>query len=337
MSPPREVTFSSDLASGQVPTAHWVRARHHCRFAGASRHLPGARVRFVLVPSRIPSILLVAAALLWFAPAAAAATTTVECGQLVAYTPPDPVAPADGSLTIGLLPPWTIAADATLSPEIQANLASVAGSGPSCLVVDRDSGGVITSLDFSSGGSITGAVVYQASLPGEVLADRLLIPTFITDAYPGLAAVFVTSEEAGTSATASLSVDPETGRITAVEATAQFCGAADLAGNGDGLIGAAVLPASVLDATDTKRLAAANGDHGCADVDTTGTIDGSGALSLATQVTISLAAEATPPNTSTVLAPASASAVDSRAAVVTGLAALGILVRTLRRTPRRKG
>ena len=283
--------------------------------------------------SRIASILFTAAALLWFVPGAAAATTAVECGQLMAYTAPDPVAPADGSLTIGLLSPWTIAADATLSPEIQANLASVAGTGPSCLLVDRDAGGVITGLDFSSSGSITGAVVYQASLPGEVLADRLLIPTFITDAYPGLAAVFVTSEQAGTNATASLSVDPESGRIIAVEATAHFCGAVDLAGNGDGLIGAATVPASVLDAADTKRLATANGGHGCAAVDTTGTIDGSGNLSLTTEVTISLAVEASPPNTTASADRAGPAAVDPRVGLV---ALAAILAFALGLRPRRR-
>ena len=276
--------------------------------------------------SRFPSIMVAVVALFGLVPGAAAATTAVECGQLMAYTAPDPAAPADGSLTIGLLSPWTIAADATLSSAIQANLASLAGTGPSCLVVDRDGGGVITSLDFSSSGWITGSVVYAASLPGEVLADRLLIPTFITDAYPGLAAVFVASEQAATNATATFDVDADSGRFTGVEATAHFCGAADLAGNGDGMVGAAVIPASVLDATATSRLAAANGDHGCADVVTTGTVDGSANLSLATQVVITLAAQATPPNTSAVSGRSGASTPDDRAAVAVGLVALALLL-----------
>jgi hypothetical protein len=250
------------------------------------------------VPSRLFSILVVTLALLGLAPAAQAAST-VECGQIIAYTAPDPVAPSDGALTIGALAPWTIAADATLSSAVQANLASVAGTGPSCLLVDRDGGGVITALDFATSGSVTGPVVYSAGLPGEILADRLIIPTFITDAYPGLAAVFVTSQVAGTDATALFNVDASTGRFTGFEGIAAFCGAADLAGNGDGLIGAAIIPAAVLDAAATATLTAANGRQGCADVHTDGSIDGSGNLTLTTEVVITLAAQASPPATST--------------------------------------
>jgi hypothetical protein len=260
----------------------------------------------------------------------AAATTTVECGQLMAYTAPDPIAPADGSLTIGLLAPWTITADASLSPEIQGNLASLAGTVPSCLVVDRDAGGVVTGLDFSNTGSISGSVVYVASLPGEVFDDRLLIPTFITDAYPGLGAVFVASQQAGTIASATLAVDTETGRFTGVDASAHFCGAADLAGNGDGMIGAATIPASVLDATDTARLGGSNGGHACADVDVSATIDGSGNLGLTTHVVITLAARESPPNTAASGGPAGATTIDSKAGWIAMVGLLGFVL-TLRR------
>jgi hypothetical protein len=261
----------------------------------------------------------------------AAATTTVECGQLMAYTAPDPLAPADGSLTIGLLAPWTIAADASLSPEIQGNLASLAGTGPSCLVMDLDAGGVVTGLDFSSTGSITGSVVYMASLPGEVFDDRLLIPTIITDAYPGLGAVFVASQQAGTIASATLAVDAETGRFTGVDASAHFCGAADLAGNGDGVIGAATIPASVLDATDTARLGASNTGHACADVDVSATIDGSGNLSLTTQVVITLAAKESPPDTAVSGPPGRETSVDSKAGWIAMIAVLAFVLTARRR------
>ena len=250
--------------------------------------------------SRLASSFVLAIAVLVLAPATInAATTTVECGQLVSYTAPDPVAPATGTLTIGLLPAWTIASDATLSAAVQANLASVAGTGPTCLEVDRDDSDVIIGLDFAATGSVSGGVVYDAALPGEIFANRLLIPTFITDAYPGLAAVFVTSQQAGTQATATFDVDTATGRFTGVQADAMFCGPVDLAGNGNGTVGAATIPASVLDAAATARLAAANGGHGCAEVHIEATIDGSGNLTLDTRVVITLAPEATPPNTTT--------------------------------------
>ena len=250
------------------------------------------------MPHRLPSSLTLAAVLVCLTPAAiSATTTTVECGQLSSYTAPDPVAPATGSLTIGLLPAWTIASDATLSPAVQANLVAVAGTGPSCLTVDRDNSDVITGLDFAATGTITGPVIYNGALPGEVFADRILVPTFITDAYPGLAAVFVASRQAGTNAIATFAVDTSNGRFTGVDASASFCGAADLAGNGDGTVGAATIPASVLDPTSTARLSAANGDSACADVDVEATLDGSGNLTVATQVVVTLAAQATPPDT----------------------------------------
>ena len=288
------------------------------------------------MPSRFVSILVALAALLGVAPTgAAAATTTVECGQVVAYTAPDPLAPADGSLTIGLLPSWTIAADATLSAAILANLAAVAGTGPSCLVVDVDAGGVITALDFASTGSITGPVVYDSSVPGEILADRLLIPTFITDLYPDLAALFVASRLAGTEATVIFDVDPTTGQFTGFEGFAHYCGAADLASNGDGLIGQARIPASVLDAAATAKLASADGGPGCADVDTTGTVDGSGNLSLTTHVKISLAAEASPPNTAASASGRSAAHVDDRSLWIL-LLGLGVFALVLRVRPSRR-
>lgn len=251
------------------------------------------------MPRRLLAGLLVAGALLVAAPASSAAASVVECGQLGAYTAPDPIGPADGSLTMGLLAPWVVASDATLSAAIQSSLASAVGSGPTCLQVDRDGADRITALDFAASGSIVGPVVEDAGLPGYILADRLLIPGFVTDAYPGLAAAIVTSASSGTDATATLDVDVATGRITGVEAIAHFCGAADLAGNGDGLVGAATIPGSVLDATATARLANANGAQACADVDAAGPIDGSGNLTLTTDVVITLAASATPPNTAT--------------------------------------
>lgn len=42
---------------------------------------------------------------------------------------------------------------------------------------------------------------------GYVFDNRVLIPTFITDQYPGLEAVFATSEAAGTNPTATFTVD----------------------------------------------------------------------------------------------------------------------------------
>jgi hypothetical protein len=234
------------------------------------------------------------------APASAfAASTSVECGQISAYTAPDPIAPADGSLTIGFLPAWTIAADATLSPAVQTNLPSIVNSAPSCVALDLDAGGVVTGLDFASTGSISGGVVFNSGFGGYVFADRLLVPTFVTDAYPGLEGVFATSADAGTNASATFVVDTESGQFSGLSAAAAFCGPGDLAGNGDGLVGAATIPASLLDAGDAETLDGANLRHTCATISAEGTIDfaNQGQLTLTSVVTITVVPD--PPSTST--------------------------------------
>jgi hypothetical protein len=230
----------------------------------------------------------------------------VECGQVVAYTAPDPVTPADGSLTIGLLPPWDIAADATVSAAAAAVLPSMAGSGPSCLTLNLDSGGVVTTLDFASEGSVTGLVIEDAGIGGYVFASRLYVPTFITDAYPGLAAVFVTSAATGTDASATFTVDTTSGQFTGFDATASFCGPGNVDGDGNGLVGNAVISATVLDAADVSALTSASGEDVCADVQSIGTIGNE--IVLTTSVTISPVevpdptALPDPPNTATATA-----------------------------------
>jgi hypothetical protein len=159
--------------------------------------------------------------------------------------------------------------------------------------MDLDDSATITSLDFADHGDVVGAVVLDSGFGGYIFANRLLVPTFITDTYPGLAAIFVTSEAAGTNAAVSFTVDTASGQLTAVDARAAFCGPGDLADHGDGVIGTAVIPASVLDATDRKALMGANLRETCAAVRTRGTINiTTGQISLTTTVTITVAADA---------------------------------------------
>jgi hypothetical protein len=240
--------------------------------------------------------------------AVVAASSAVECGQVTAYSAPDASGPTEGSLTIGALSPWVIAADATLSAPVATNLPSLVGTSPVCLATDRDGGGVITGLDFAPQGDITGPVAFDAGNSGYDFASRLLVPTFITDTYPGLAAVFTTSADAGTDVTVTFFIDVSSGRLTNIDARAAFCGRGDLAPNGDGIVGEATIPASVLDSTDVERLASAELRHTCAAVRTQGTLDANtGALTLTTDVTITVepaakprAVTVTPPPTSTI-------------------------------------
>ena len=57
-----------------------------------------------------------------------AATMTTECGLFRDFVSPDPIAVTTGSITFGLSgSPEVIAADATLAPPTDTNLAGLAG------------------------------------------------------------------------------------------------------------------------------------------------------------------------------------------------------------------
>ena len=88
----------------------------------------------------------VISAVLSAAPSAIAATHRVECGQFFTYTAPDPAGPTDGDLTLGLLTPWVVAADATISAEDATMLPSITGGNVTCLGFDLDGTDRITTL-----------------------------------------------------------------------------------------------------------------------------------------------------------------------------------------------
>ena len=277
-------------------------------------HIVDTLLRFGAVPARARRLAgLVAAALLMFASASvviAGTSSVVECGQIVAYTAPDPGTPADGSLTIGSLTPWTIAPDAAIGAAAASILPSFAGSGPSCLALELDADDKVTALEFAPEGSITGAVVYDSGTDFYILADRLIVPTFILDAYPGLAAVFATSEAAGTSVSSTFTVDVTSGAFTGVVVSASFCGHANLDSDGDGHVGDAIIPAAVLDPQSANRLERANGRVRCAEVETQGTVGNE--LDLTTTVEITgLGPAASPPDTAGPPPPTQAQATDS--------------------------
>src|SRR4051812_41501066 len=213
----------------------------------------------LFVLGRIASAALIAASVILSSATAALAapTSSVECGQLSGYTAPDPLGPAPGSLTLGLVPPWDILADASVSVAAAAALPSIVNSGPTCFALGLDADGKVTSLDFAAEGTIAGDVDYDATSGFYVLDDRLLIPTFITDAFPGLAALFVTSFLAGTPVSVTLDVDTVTGSFNGVDGHAQFCGLATTTGADAWKVGDAVLPPTLLDADDLAALAAA--------------------------------------------------------------------------------
>jgi hypothetical protein len=263
---------------------------------------------------------------------AAAASSTVECGQLSAYTAPDPLGPTDGSLQIGTLPTWDVIATATVSPAATAALPSIVNSGPTCLALDLDVDGNVTAIDFAASGTITGTVAF--SDPYYLFDDRLIIPTFITDANPGLAALFVTSYQAGTSLTVTFTVDTETGAFTGFDGTAKFCGKAKVTADGDGQVGDAIIPASVLDATDLAAIAGAGAAQACATVHAIGTIDpDSGGISITTDVTIKVAAATVPtaPPTSIAGAVRDDTTVHGLDVLVLGLAFVSAIAVAMRR------
>jgi hypothetical protein len=270
----------------------------------------------------------------------AAASSTVECGQLAGYAAPDAVAPTDGSISLGLTPDtWVIAATATVSAAAAAQLPTIVNSAPTCVALDLDDGGIVTSLDFAANGQIVGSVTVDGGSGWYIVAGRLFIPTDVTDAYPGLAAIVATSADAGTTLTLGFTIDTATGALTGFNGQAAFCGQGDVDGDGNGLVGDATIPASVLDAADRAALAGAGDREACADVESSGTIDPqSGIANLQTDVTITVAgagatARPTVPPTSTRAAAPVAPSSDSPLAllVATAMGAGGAFVATRRR------
>lgn len=220
----------------------------------------------------------------------AAAGTTVECGQLSAYTAPDPIGPTPGSIAIGSLTPWEITPTATVSANAAATLPSIVNSGPTCLALELDSDDTVTAVDFAAEGDVTGGVDFDGGSGFYLFANRLIVPNFITDAYPGLAALFVTSYQAGTQLTVTFSVDVATGAFTGFDGKAKFCGKAGVTSGGDGNIGKARIPAAVLSPHDSNVLDDASGTRACAAVHSVGVIvpNSEGEIDVETDVVITV-------------------------------------------------
>jgi hypothetical protein len=194
---------------------------------------------------------LVALTALILAGPAAAATTTVECGLFRDYVAPDPLGPTTGSISFGLLgAPETIAADATLTPPADTNLASLTGGVPTALTVVRDAG-VITSLSFATSCTLTDDVAFVDDLfgpgaDGYVVGDRLVAPISLLDIHDGLSALIPTAAANGVPLTLIFSIDTSMGTPSAFDAQLTLVGEVELEGDGDILIGAARLPNSVI-------------------------------------------------------------------------------------------
>ncbi len=253
---------------------------------------------------RIGGVAIVAVlALLSNAPAAMAVSHRVECGQVSAYTAPDPSGPTTGALTIGLLTPWTIAADATISPAVVAANLPSGGGDVTCFGVDVDGTGAITSLEFASQGTISGHVAFDAVNDGYVIANRLELPTSVLTQIPGLGVIFTTTMQAGTSATLTINVDTASGQVTGFVGHSAFCGKAHIAAGGDAVIGAATVAAAFLDAGDVAQINGAGARKVCATIQSIGAVSNSGPPDVQTSVVLSVAAAAgatvTPPPTST--------------------------------------
>ncbi len=260
-------------------------------------HLSARRLATRAAFAAILSVLFVAPA------ATSAASSSVECGQLTGYTAPDPLAPADGTLQVGLADSWLILATAALSPSVESGLPTIVNSGPTCLALDLDADGKVAALDFAPSGSLSGSVSFDSGSGYYLFADRLIVPSFVTDANPGLAALFVTSEQAGAALSITFSVDTANGGFEGFDGHTTVCGKGNLTAGGDGKVGNATISGSFLDAGDRKALKDAGSRTTCATVHAVGTIDGdTGDITITTAVTIKVAAAGvtiTPPPTST--------------------------------------
>ena len=112
----------------------------------------------------------------------------------------------------------------------------------------------------------------------------------MTDANPGLAALIVTSEQAGTPLTISFTVDTTSGGFTGFDGHAAFCGKGSLTAGGDGKVGNAVTrfrPRRRRQEGPQER----RQPQDVAAVHAVGTINsGTGAISITTDVRITVAA-----------------------------------------------
>jgi hypothetical protein len=182
---------------------------------------------------------------------AAAATTTLECGLFRDFVAPDPLGPTDGSITFGLSgTPETIAADATLVPPADTNLAGLAGGAPTALTVVRDVG-TITSLAFAASCTLSGDVTLVPDLfgpgtDGYTVGDRLFAPVFLMASNDGLATLIPTAEAGGTQLSLAFTIDAGTGTPSAIHAEVRLSGRVRLRTDGDILVGDARLPGSVI-------------------------------------------------------------------------------------------
>ena len=202
-----------------------------------------------------------------------AASSSVECGQLTGYTAPDPAGPTDGSLQLGQTSPWVVLATATVDPAAAAALPPLVNSGPTSLALDFDDDGAVTAIAFAPTGSIEGTVTFDPAPGSTSSRTGSIVPTFITDAYPGLAALFVTSYQAGSTLSVTFTIDATSGEFTGFDGVAGFCGTGSVTVDGDGQVGDAIIPAAVLDADDLDALQGAGSRRTCASIHSSGTIN----------------------------------------------------------------
>ena len=221
------------------------------------------------------AVLLAAAALPALATTSMAATDGVACGMVSAYTAPDPAGPTDGTITIGLDQVETIAATATLSADLAANLPAILNTSPTCLAISADSGGVITALDFAPTGTVCGTLELDPSGDFYVVARAFIIPVTLVDGQVAFSALFGVSFASGGEACVTFTVDTTTGAITAFSGTTSVCGAPVAHPDGSLDIGPATIPTGVVSANGIAAVAPAEagGDDVCADIRSSGTVD----------------------------------------------------------------
>ena len=227
------------------------------------------------------AVLLAAAALPALATTSMAATDGVACGMVSAYTAPDPAGPTDGMITIGLDQVETIAATATLSANLAANLPAILNSSPTCLAISTDSGGVITALDFAPTGTVCGTLELDPSGDFYVVARAFIIPVTLVDSEVAFSALFGVSFASGGEACVTFTVDTTTGAITAFSGTTSVCGAPVAHPDGSLDIGPATIPTGVVSPNGMSAEAVAEAAHRdvCADIRSAGTVDtNSGAI-----------------------------------------------------------
>ncbi len=179
-------------------------------------------------------------------------TTTIEAGTYFDYVAPDPVAPAAGSIRFGFDGSIeAIAADAELVPPADTNLSSLGNGAPTCLEVTRVADAIVR-IAFVEQCTVTGTVelvpdIFGPGADAYVIGGRLAAPAELVDGDPAFGTLIGIPAQTGAILSVTFFVDITTGIPDGFFGETEAAGPVTMLPGGDVMVGAATIPAAVID------------------------------------------------------------------------------------------